>query len=116
MKSPAQEVKIRFNDEFLPLQNSATKIFALIDIEKMKFIEMQQANQGYDFYWCSKKDNIEYQLRGDSWYPEKPQSIISVELIGGKGTFARATELVSLATTAGWHAELIVKGTNYGKI
>jgi hypothetical protein len=116
MKSPAHKVKIRFNDEFLPLQNSATKIFALIDIEKMKFIEIQQANQGYDFYWCSKKDNIEYRLRGDSWEPEKPQSIISVELIGGKGTLAVAAELVRLATAAGFHAELIVKGTNYCKI
>jgi hypothetical protein len=116
MKSPVHEVKIHFNDKHFPLQNSATKIFALLDIHKMKFIEKQLANQDYDFYWCCKKDNIEYRIRGDSWYPEKPQNTISVELIGGKGTLAGATELVRLATAAGWHAELIVKGTNYGEI
>jgi hypothetical protein len=115
MKSPTHEVKIRFIDKDLPLQNAATKILALLDIHKMKFIEVQQANQGYDFYWCSKLDHIEYRLRGDNWYSEKPQTIISVELIGAKGTFARATELVSLASIAGWHAEFIAKSTNYGK-
>jgi hypothetical protein len=116
MKSAVHEVKIRFIDENLPLQNAATKILALLNIHKMKFIEIHQANQGYDFYWCSKLDHIEYRLRGDNWYPEKPQTTISVELIGGKGTFARATELVSLASTAGWHAEFVVKGANFGKV
>jgi hypothetical protein len=82
----------------------------------MQFIEKHQANQGYDFYWHSKKDNIEYRIRGDSWYPENPQSTIRVELIGEKGALAGATELLRLATAAGWHAELIVKGTNYSMI
>lgn len=116
MKSPAHKVTICFNDAYLPLQNSATKILALVDIHKMKFIEKPLAYQDYDFYWCFKKDNLEYRIRGDSWYPEKPQNTISVELIGGKGALAVATELARLATAAGWHAELIVKGTNYGKI
>jgi hypothetical protein len=46
---------------------------------------------------------------------QKARKAYSV-LIGGKGALAGATELLRLATAAGWHAELIIKGTHYGTI
>jgi hypothetical protein len=106
MKLSTHYVVISPSANPLPLENSATKIFSLLDIHKMKFIEKPLANQDYDFYWFANKDGVAYQLHGDRWEPAEPQMKLTVSL-SGREALARARELVVAAGAAGWSAALM---------
>lgn len=114
MKSAEHKVIIKFGNDQLPRQGAAKRIFAVIDIVALKFVERYGANSSYDFYWMAKSNGVEYQIHGDRWETDEPQAKLTVTVIG-RAAYAMGNRLTDKATESGWNAQFIEKGTKLGK-
>jgi hypothetical protein len=104
------QITVRFTQDTLPLQGSATRILSLAGVSKIQFINKPIANGDYEIYWVGHHGNVEYRVWGDRWEVDEPQERLTVGLIGG-GAYACAEQLVTKMQEVGWLADFKPKGS-----
>ncbi len=83
------------------LESAARAILTTVGVTRLRYVERQLANQGYDFWWEGRLNGIRYRVRGDSWYPEKLRQTITV-ILTGESAEARVQILSDAAQNNGW--------------